>query len=193
MWDNLAEYWSLIVLGVVVVLSAITDIRSGKIYNAITYPAIVIGVVGHTILGGPGGLPLAGRIGLSGSVLGVAIGAGPLLLAWLAGGIGGGDVKLMAAVGAIGGARVALATLFYGFAVAAVMAIAVMVKKKIVKRTLGRILWFLYVALARGKPAEPASSDSPKIPFGVALCIGAAAAVTEVMLRGRAGEGILGF
>ncbi len=193
MWFDFAKYWPLVILGVVVLLSAIVDVRSGKIYNVITYPALIVGLVGHTFLGGISGKQSAASIGLAGAALGVLVGAGPLLLAWLAGGIGGGDVKLMAAVGALGGTGVALATLFYGFAVAAVMALAVMLKKKITKRTLGRILRFLYLLFARGKPAGPSSPESPKIPFGLALCIGAAGALVDVLLGGPAARGILGF
>ncbi len=44
--------WAHAVLAVTLVIAAATDVRSGKIYNVVTYPAIAIGLVGHTVLGG---------------------------------------------------------------------------------------------------------------------------------------------
>ena len=173
-----ADHWSFFVLGAMLVIAAITDVRSGKIHNWLTYPVIAIALIGHTLTGGPTGY---GRwMGLSGSLCGLAVGFLPLLAAWLAGGIGGGDAKLMGAVGALGGWRFAVAGMFYGFLVAAVMALIVMLRRKIMRRTLGRVLRFLALLLTPTKPADPATEDSPTVPFGLALCIGAAAALLEV-------------
>jgi hypothetical protein len=43
---------------------------------------------------------------------------------------------------------------------------------------------FVWQALSMHKPLDPASSDSPKIPFGLAISLGAAAALAEALLRG---------
>ena len=185
-----ADMWALCVLAVVLVAAAVADIRSGKIQNVITYPAIAVGLIGHTLTGGVFGDGEA-RIGLTGSLVGLAVGFGPLLVAWLAGGIGGGDAKLMAAVGALTGWRFALAAMFYGFLIAAVMALAVMIKRRIVRRTLVRVGRFLYLIFTPGRPADPATADSPKIAFGLALCLGSAAALVDVLLRGFAAEKLL--
>lgn len=174
--------WAFGVLAVVLVVSAVTDIRCGKIFNVVTYPAIAIGLIGHTLLGGLGGE--GGSMGLAGALIGLAVGFGPMLAAWAAGGIGGGDAKLMAAVGALAGWRFTLAAMFYGFLVAGVMAIAVILKRRIARETLGRIGRFLYLVLTPGRPAGPTTQDSPKIPFGAALCVGAAAALIQVLLCG---------
>lgn len=177
------EMWPLGALAVVLVAAAVTDVRTGLIPNAITYPAVAAALVGHTLAAGLTGQSGSG-MGLAGALLGLAVGLLPLLAACLAGGIGGGDAKLMAAVGALMGWRFALATLFYGFAVAAVMAVIVMVRRRIVRRTLGRVGRFLLLVAVASKPADPATADSPKVPFGLALCLGAAAALTEWLLRG---------
>ena len=180
------EMWAYGVLAVALVVSAVSDIRDGKIRNAVTYPAIVIGLLGHTLLGGLGGDDV--QLGLYGSLGGFAAGFVPLSAAWLAGGIGGGDAKLMGAVGALTGWRFVVAAMFYGFGIAAVMAVAVMLKRRIARKTLLRIWQWLYLLFTPAKAADPATEESPKIPFGLALCIGSAIALTDVLIGGRIAE-----
>lgn len=164
------------------VVAAVSDVRTGKIYNWITYPAVVIGLAGHAIFGGLGGSPE--RLGLAGAMGGLAAGFGPLLLAWLAGGIGGGDAKIMGAIGALAGWRFALTALFYGLGVAVLMAIVIMLRKRIVLDTLGRLWRFFLLWAGRAKPDSPATKESPTLPFGLALCIGAAVALTLTCIFG---------
>lgn len=190
--SSAAGWWALVPLGLMLTAAAVTDVWKGKIPNTLTYPAIVIGLVGHTLLGGMLGDGLS--LGLVGSLAGLATGFVPLLLVWMAGGIGGGDVKLMAAVGALGGWRFTLAALLYGLLVAVVMAMVVMVRKGIVKRTFGRVFRFLALAFLPGRPVDPSSADSPTVPFGLAMCIGAALAVIEILFRGPlTGKFLLGI
>ena len=173
--------WAYGVLAVVLIAAAVTDLRSGKILNAITYPAVAIGVLGHTVVWWLGYEP---SLGPAGSLAGFAAGFLPLLLAWLAGGIGGGDAKLMGAVGALGGVWFAISALFYGLAVAVIMAIFIMLRRRITIATLGRIWRFVCLSFTPAKGADPSTPQSPKIPFGLALCIGGAAAMTEALIRG---------
>jgi len=174
--------WSAGVLLALVVSAAVTDARLGKIPNWLTYPAILIGLAGNTWTGGIG--LEAGQMGLAGSAAGFAVGFLPLLLCWLAGGIGGGDAKLMGAIGAIGGWEFVLSAMLYGFLVAAVMAAIVMVRRRLVRRTLRRVWHTIVLLVVPGaRPVDPTSSDSPTVPFAVGLCIGTAGAILEVMLR----------
>ncbi len=180
---ELLKMWPCGVMVITLLVAAVTDFRTGKIYNWLTYPAIAAGLVGHTLFGG-----LAGNqydIGLVGSAAGLAVGFIPMLLVWMAGGIGGGDAKLMAAIGALTGSAFAVSAMFYGFATAAVMALVVMIRHKLVKRTMGRVWRFIGLAMMRGKPADPASPDSRKIPFGIALCVGSAIALVEFFVTGK--------
>lgn len=174
--------WAYPVLVVALVVSAVTDIRTGKIYNVVTYPAIAIALIGYTFFGSIVGRE--GTMGLTGSLAGLAAGLLPLLLVWTAGGIGAGDVKLMAAIGALGGWRFAMASLFCALIVAVLMALVVMFRRRIARRTLARVGRFFYLALTPGKSVDPAAADSPRIPFGAALCIGSALTLIDVALRG---------
>ena len=123
-------------------------------------------------------------MGLIDSLLGLAMGAGPLMAVRFAGGIGGGDVKIMGAIGALAGWRFALTAMFYGFAVAALMAIIIMIRRRIVRDTLGRIGRFMFLLFVRMKPGDPAKPESPRLAFGLALCIGAGAALILVCIFG---------
>jgi len=181
MWPLAVRLWPFAVLAVVVVASAVADLRTGKIHNVITYPAVALGLIGHTLVGGWSGKD--NMMGLADALVGLVLGS-VLILAWLAGGIGGGDAKLMAAVGALMGWRFTLAAMFWGFLIAALMAVVVMIRKRIVFRTLGRIWRFIILAFTPGKPASPATADSPKIPFGLALCIGSVLSAAEVAWQG---------
>ncbi|GIX03181.1 MAG: hypothetical protein KatS3mg113_0187 [Planctomycetaceae bacterium] len=71
-----------------------TDLRWGRIPNAITLPLFLLGWL-YQLVGHPGG-PWAGFLhGLQG----FALGFGVYFLLWLVAGSGGGDVKLMGALG----------------------------------------------------------------------------------------------
>ncbi len=174
--------WALVVLGVLVVTAAGADLKLKRVPNWLTYPAIVAALAGHWATGGLG---LKGeRLGLAGSLAGLAAGFLPMLLCWLAGGLGGGDAKLMAAVGALGGWEFAISVMLYSFMAAALMGLVVMVRRRLVRRTLRRV-WRTLVLLVvpAGRPVGPAEADSPTIPFAVAVCVGAAVAAAEVLVR----------
>jgi prepilin peptidase CpaA len=73
-------------------VASVTDLWKFKVYNALTVPTLLLGVVISARLGG--------GAGLVSSLLGAGLGFGLLILFFAAGGVGAGDVKLLAAVGA---------------------------------------------------------------------------------------------
>jgi len=185
-FDLHATPWAGAVLIALAVAAGAADLRTGKVPNWLTLPAAAVGLLAHALTGGISGGD--GRLGLLGSLAGVGMGLVPLLLVWMVGGIGGGDVKLAGAIGALGGWRFALATLTYGIIAAVLMAVVIMVYKKLVRRTLRRVWHTLVLLVIPGaRPADPTGADSPRIPFAVALCVGAAGALAELALRARAG------
>jgi prepilin peptidase CpaA len=175
------KMWAYGVLVVVLLAAAVDDIRTSKIHNWITYPAVLAGLIGHCF----GGVDLHGRdLGFGGALIGMLVGFGPMFIAWRAGGVGGGDAKLMGAVGALGGWEFALASLFYGITIAGLMAVVVMLRHRIMRRTLGRVWRFFVLILMRAKPCDPSGADSPTIAVGLALAIGAAIELVDVLCGG---------
>lgn len=71
---------------------AVTDLWKFKVYNVLTIPLLLSGLVYHSVT--------AGFDGLQASLLGAFFGFGVLAIFFLMGGMGAGDVKLMAACGA---------------------------------------------------------------------------------------------
>jgi len=186
-----ALWWPYCVLALVLLTGSYTDVRDGKIYNWTTYPGVLIGLAGHAVVGG-----LAGHdqhIGLAGSAAGLVVGYVPLMFAFLAGGIGGGDAKLMGAVGALTGWRFALSAMLYGLFVAAIMAIVVMLAKGIARQTLRRVWNSIILAIGARQRVDPATPNSPKIPFGLALCIGSGLALAEALVKGPLAGKMLGW
>ncbi|MDY7009473.1 MAG: A24 family peptidase [Planctomycetota bacterium] len=178
--------WSAAVLVVLVVTAAVVDLRCGKVPNWLTYPAIVVGLAGHAAVGyaSGGGFRGGEQMGLDGALGGFVVGFLPLLLCWLAGGIGGGDAKLMGAVGALGGYKIALGAMLYGFAIAGLMAVIVMVRRRIVRQTVRRIWHTVVLLILPGaKPADPTGPDSPTVPLAVALCLGTFVAMLQPIIR----------
>ena len=87
-------------VGVLTLWALATDLRSRKIPNALTVPALILALVFH---GWFEGWP-----GLKSAAAGFALGFGTLLVLWLVGGGGAGDVKLMGALGTWLGGRLTL-------------------------------------------------------------------------------------
>ena len=177
----LQEVWPWAMLAAVLVAAAVLDVWRGRIPNALTYPAVGVALAGHALGGG-----------LTDSLIGLAAGFVPMLVLWLTGGIGGGDAKLLAAVGALAGWRFSVATMLYGFIAAGLMAVGILVRRRIVRQTVRRMARSVALAMVPGPKADPATPQSPKVPFGLALCLGAAEAVLEWALSGDAGGWLLG-
>ena len=183
MVEFLTQYWVLLVLVPAVSVGAATDIVRGKIYNKLTYTTVVVALVGQSLFGGlwgVGGL----NVGLVDALGGLALGGGLLMLAVLAGGLHGGDVKLMAAVGALLGWQVTLLALAYTLVAAAAISVVLILVRGVFWRTMRRLAGFFVLLLTTRKPTDPATPDSPQVPFGLAIAIGSLAAAAEVLWRG---------
>lgn len=108
-----------------------TDLSHKIIPDMITYPGIVIGLLGAVTV-----LP----VGIVNSLLGIGVGGGLLWILALASpylfgkeGMGGGDIKLLAMIGAFLGWKPALLTIMIGSLIGSVIGIGLMAAR-IIKR-----------------------------------------------------------
>ena len=92
-------------LGVLVVPVVITDLKSQRIPNKITFPAILIGC-GFQVW-------LKGYPGLIFSLQGIGLGIALFIIPYMLGKMGAGDAKLMGAVGAFLGPKGVLIAFLY--------------------------------------------------------------------------------
>lgn len=77
------------------ITGAVFDLRSRRIPNRLTFPAMLTGLLLHLLLGGFRDLGLAAASGLIAGII--------FAIFWIAGGMGAGDVKLITAVACIAG------------------------------------------------------------------------------------------
>jgi prepilin peptidase CpaA len=162
-----------LVLLAVALISAFTDLVHGKIYNAVTYPAILVGVVLQMWLHGGAGLPLA--------LAGFAVGFVPAFVLFVLGGMGGGDVKLLGAIGAIAGPMVATETLILAFLFGGLFALGKLAWHGRLFDSGVRIVRVLagYVVPGLGRAAA-ATTPALTVRFGVAICLAALAALWDL-------------
>jgi len=160
-------------------IGSLHDLRTRRIPNILTGPAILFGLLLHLALGGPI------QLGLS-AIAGLAAG-GIFLLFFVAGGMGAGDVKLMTAVGCLAGTayiqEVLLATVFVG----AAMGIALALRRGQLRQTLANVLTLARHHGAEGLATHPELNvRNPavlRLPY--ALPIAAGCLVTVVLHVGK--------
>jgi prepilin peptidase CpaA len=162
-----------LVLCVVAVVSAITDLWKGKIYNAVTYPAVLVGIALQLWLHGAPGLGVA--------LGGFLVGFFPAFLLFVLGGMGGGDVKLLGAVGAVAGAVAATETLILAFVFGGLLALAKLAWHGRLFSSFGRTLRVLAGWVVPGVGGAAATTAPPlTVRFGVAICIAALATLWDL-------------
>jgi prepilin peptidase CpaA len=159
-----------IALSLLVLLAAVSDIKTRRIPNPMTVTGALAGFILNTALHG---IP-----GARSSLLGLALGAALFLPLFLLRGKGGGDVKLMAAVGAIAG----LSNTFLIFVLTAItggiLALALLLWKGGLATVLRNCAFILYelahfrAPYHRHPELTLENSTSPKLPYAVPIALG---------------------
>lgn len=146
--------------------AGITDLRWRRIPNWLTYSAIPLAIVLHTLAEGWRGAKL--------SLLGTALGLGILLPFVLIRSLGGGDWKLVGGMGAFFGPSRLIQVLIYTLLINGVMALALVIWKKRLWRTvvnLGRMFAAFFKLHLPGQDLTIDNPEAVKVPFGVAAAI----------------------
>lgn len=140
-------------------LACFWDVRTRKLPNWMTLPALVLGLLFHGLTGGWEGLQF--------SLAGFGMGFGLLFVLMVIGGGGGGDVKFMAALGAWLGWKLIL-LVFVGSALIAFLSI------------IGVFTWNLVTRAARpetgeeiGSRGDQVSAAQRRIPYALPATVSA--------------------
>jgi prepilin peptidase CpaA len=157
------------ILGLLVAFAAcITDLKSRRIPNVLTFGATAAALVFHTINGG--------WSGLVGSVEGWLVGAAIFFLPFALGGLGAGDVKLLAALGAwVGPLDAVWISLYTGIA-GGVLALVVAASTGYLRQALSNV-WLLlsHWSVAGIRPLREISlegSTGPRLVYAIPIFAG---------------------
>jgi prepilin peptidase CpaA len=157
----------IVILLIILIPAAISDILFHRIPNRLTFAAILGGIVFHAASGGLKGVLLS----LEGLFLGLAV----LILFYILGGMGGGDVKLMGAVGAILGPKGVFAAFLASALVGGVYAGILLASRRQLGGALKRHWLILKTVLLSRKVFYLPPSEGEKgvrLTYGVAIALG---------------------
>ena len=139
------------------VLACVTDIRSRRIPNVLTFGAAICAAALHGfVTGGPG---------LAFSATGWLVGAALFFPFFALGGLGGGDVKLLGAIGACLGGPIVLWVAMYAAVAGGVLAVFVALRAGYLRAALRNIYYFLTYWKTFGlKPIDGFDLDNSQAP-----------------------------
>jgi prepilin peptidase CpaA len=149
---------------VIAAIAGVTDWRSRRIPNWLTVSGFVLGIAANLLA--------SGRSGAKESLLGAGLGLALLLPFVVIRSLGAGDWKLVGAIGACLGPHHLLTVLFVTILINGLMALAMIVWKKRLRRTARNLGHMLASMLTLHLPGEELTLDNPqavKVPFGVAV------------------------
>jgi prepilin peptidase CpaA len=172
---------TLLIMSAVLVAAAIFDIWTKQVPNRLTYPAIVLGFGWAALVGGWSGGASGATSNLLASLFAFAVAAVPFAVLFAARLVGGGDVKMMAALGAISARwEVVVAATFYGLIFGAILAVIIMIRRRIVIATLKRLASAAVMIAAKTTP--DLETGKTEIPYTVGFCLGGILAGLEVLV-----------
>jgi len=144
---------------------AVWDVRTYRIPNKLTYPAMVAGLAAH--------LAIEGWRGLLQGPGGLLAGGGIFLALYLLRTLGAGDVKLMAAVGAWVGLTSVVQAALYSAIVGGVCALAVALYRGRFRQTMANVGDLVRHHAAMGAEVHPTlnleNPEAQRFPYGVAI------------------------
>jgi prepilin peptidase CpaA len=162
-----------VLLGAVVIIAAVSDIRIRRIPNWLVLTGLVLGLALNVFL--------FGAAGALSSILGCGAAFLVYFPLFIVRGMGAGDVKLMMAIGCIVGPGNWIAIFFFTSILGGVWAVLLLVRWGALRQTLANA-WFIVGQLAQLKPPYRERSDldveSPKaltLPHGATIAVGTVA------------------
>jgi prepilin peptidase CpaA len=152
----------------VALAGAAFDLKSRRIPNFITGPALLAGLLLHFGLDGWHGLLMSLSAGLICGVI--------FLIFYLAGGMGAGDVKLITAVGCLAGLSNSAYLLILTSLAGGAMGIVFALMRGKLKSTLGNVaslaVHHKYQGLTPHPSLNVSNADTLRLPYGLAIAAG---------------------
>jgi prepilin peptidase CpaA len=173
-------------------VAAATDVLRHRIYNWTTYPGILAALGLNGLASGllaaatadRATLERLGWIGFAGSLYGLAICGGVLLVCFVLFKVGGGDVKLMAMLGAFLGPEQGVVAMLWTFVLGGCLGLIVLVWRmgplRLVAAVFRHLLWML--RLGRFQPLTPDERALLQPPLFLAPSALAAAVIVQFSL-----------
>lgn len=163
----------LVIVLAALLLSLISDLRTYKINNVITYGFMAAGLTINLLAEGPKGMMF--------SMQGIIIPVACLLLLYMMRMLGAGDIKLFSAIGAVMGAGFALYAMAYSFICGGIIAsFLILVRRNGVKR-FKYLITYLRCCFISMKPLQytefERNQDKGSFHFSIAAATGTVAAV----------------
>lgn len=160
--------FAIILVGVILAVATVTDLRFQKIPNWLTFPAMAMGLCYHVAASGLEGFFFSA----GGLVLGIAV----FIIPFLLGGMGAGDAKLMGAIGAVIGPKGVFIAAVLTCLSGGIYALVLLIIHRGVSKDIFRRWWTslkLFV-VTRQVVLIPANKNEkqPKLCYGVAIAAG---------------------
>ena len=159
-------------------LCIVSDVRTLRIPNKLTGPAILAGFALNTWTAGWSG----GQASIAGLALAVVLLLGP----FAAGGIGAGDVKMMGAVGALIGPRLVLLSLLVGITLGGLFAVVHLARLARLRETLANLGRMVSNAVlsASVQPLKvsPAAPGAVVLPYSLPLGLGTVCVIVSSLM-----------
>jgi prepilin peptidase CpaA len=164
-----------IVLFSALLISAITDLITRKVFNLLVFPMTVFALLYFSFTNGWQGFWFS----VTGFLAGIAL----LLIPYLLGGIGAGDVKLLGMVGSLVGCKLVFASFLYMGLAGGLMAMFVLIRKNGLKTILLHLYLFLIQKDKESFRLLCRTSPSYTLPYAVAIAFGTLFAILAGGIR----------
>jgi prepilin peptidase CpaA len=152
----------------VAVIGGITDVKTHRIPNKLTYLGMMVAIVGR--------FGLQGWHSLGSALLGGLIGGGAFLIFFLLHAMGAGDVKLITAVGCFVGPGTAIEIVLASAIAGGIFAIIYALQQGRLRTVLGNCLDLIKFHAAVGAEVHPSlnlsNPQAVRLPYGVAIAAG---------------------
>ena len=152
----------------VALVGAVTDVRSARLPNRLTYTAVIAGLVLRAAM--------MGWTGLKSGLIGIAIAGGLFCVLYVMGAMGGGDMKMMAAVGAwVGRTHVLTVLVAIALAGGVLALVSIVFNKNLIQTVRNAVRLVLFRFTAGLEPHPEMNVQAPgsrRVPFGVAIAMG---------------------